>query len=422
MADQDVLNYPDLLGAVTGGTRLNLDVVQCALAVRPAQVPAGAFFEMVLLVQNASDGDVDVVAEPVLPERDAARQKSRFLTRNDRLRIGLRPAEVGYLTLPVSTSAKTAPASSYEVGLKVTIKRIGKHHARVRLPDGGGVFLMEELSRDVQAQLGALRGLAFSAEAPGRKNFVQARLEILPPALSTLKELKPNWISLWTVQDYLDDATIAARVASEVAAVEPHLTRDVLFMPLLKATQSRFQAAGYPLHPPEAILIAKLLTLLLEQGAAGSMPGPGQPALPRWYSRMCHLLLQEPGLAAQPEGLITQLVYPALVHDAVHQGFAMVATVTGESFGTPAELAAYADMVSGAVAEGQPLDLAHVYLPLVLGGLIINARLTLPREQIRETVSVLVRALDLRRAERSPENVFVFDLADRLIERALETA
>lgn len=422
MAGQDDLNYPDLLGAVTGGARLNLDVVQCALAVRPGRVPAGAFFEMVLLVQNASDGDVDVVAEPCLPERDAAKQKSRFLTKSDRLRIGLRPAEVGYLTLPVSTSAKTAPAPGYEVALKVTAKRVGKHHVRVRSPEGGGTFVMESLPRDVQAQLGALRGLAFSAEAPGRKNCVGARVEILPPALSTLKELKPSWVSLWTASDYLDDATLVERVASELKAVEPHLTRDVMFMPLLKATQSRFQAAGYPLHPPEAILIAKLLTLLLEQGAAGIVPVTDRPGLPRWYSRMCHLLLQEPGLAAQPEGLITQVVYPTLVHDAVHHGFAMVSTVTGESFGAPSELAAYADTVAEGVAEGRPLDFAHAYLPLVLGGLIINARLTLPREQIRETINVLVRALDLRRSERTPENAFVFDLADRLIERALETA
>ena len=55
-----------LLGAVTGGERLNLDVVQCALGVRPSSVPAGKPFEAILLLQNASDVNVDVTAPDVL--------------------------------------------------------------------------------------------------------------------------------------------------------------------------------------------------------------------------------------------------------------------------------------------------------------------------------------------------------------------
>ena len=41
MAKQQVIaNYPDILGAITGGARLNVDMVQCALTVRPIQVPS----------------------------------------------------------------------------------------------------------------------------------------------------------------------------------------------------------------------------------------------------------------------------------------------------------------------------------------------------------------------------------------------
>ncbi|HML22587.1 MAG TPA: hypothetical protein PKD09_13115 [Aggregatilinea sp.] len=421
MSDQAVLNYPDLLGAITGGPRLNVDVVQCALAARPAAVAAGSFFEIVFLVQNASDVDVDVVIEPVLPDRDASNQRRSFLTKSERVRIGLRPAEVGYMTLPVSTSAKTAPASGYDVGLKLTAKRMGKAQ-RVRAPLGGGRFDVRELSPAVQQQMEHMRALAFSAETCGKKNYIETNVEIVPPTVSTLHELKPGWVSLWTMQDYLDDATIAARVGREVEQVTPWLTREKLFMPLFKATQTRFQAGGCPLHPPEAIFIAKILTLILELGPSATIPGETQSGMPRWYSRMCHLLLQEPDLASKPEGLITQLVYPDLAHDAARHAFAMVKTVTGETFGTPAEMETYTENLSQALVDGEPLDLARAYLPLILGGLIANARVTLPNEQIRETVNLLARALERRRQEQTEDNAFVLDLADRLIERALETA
>ena len=421
VSDQTVVNYPDLLGAVTGGPRLNVDAVQCALAVRPAEVAAGSFFEIVFLVQNASAQDIDVIVEPVLPDRDASNQRRSFLTKSERLRIGLRPAEVGYLTLPVSTSAKTAPASHYDVGLKLTTKHTGKSQ-RVRGPQGGGIFDARELPLIAQQQVEQLRALVFSTEVCGKKNYVETVVTIAPPIVSTLHELKPGWISLWTMQDYLDDATIAAKAAREVEQVMPSLTRDKLFMPLFKTTQTRFQASGCPLHPPEAVFIAKILTLMLEMGPTASIPGEHDPALPRWYSRMCHLLLQEPALAAQPEGLITQLVYPDLVHDAARHAFAMVKTVTGESFGTPAEMDIYVDNLSQALADGAPLDLTGAYLPLIMGGLIANARLTMPNEQIRDTVNLLAHALDRRHQEQTENNAFVLDLADRLIERALETA
>ncbi|WP_162909235.1 hypothetical protein [Aggregatilinea lenta] len=421
MSDQVALNYPDLLGAVTGGPRLNVDVVQCALAARPPEVAAGSYFEIVFLIQNASDADVDVVVEPALPDRDTANQRRSFLTKNERVRIGLRPAEVGYLTLPVSTSANTAPSPDYNIGLKLTAKRMGKAQ-RVRAPLGGGLFDARELSSAVQQQMDGLRTLAFSAESCGRKNYVEAGVKILPPTLSPLRELKPGWSSLWTIDDYLDDAAIAAKAAHEIEQILPWLTREKMFMPLFKATQARFQASGCPLHPPEAIFIAKILTLLLEQGTKSPVPGEGSAPLPRWYSRACHLLLQEPELATRPEGLITQLLYPDLAHDAARHAFAMVKTVTGETFGTPAEMDTYVDTLSQALADSEPLDLTRAYLPLIMGGLIANARVTLPNEQIRDTANLLARALDLRRQAQTAENAFVFDLADRLIERALETA
>lgn len=420
MADQEIINYPDLLGAVTGGARLNLDVVQCALAVDPPQVAAGRFIEIVLLLQNASDIDVDVVAAPRLPERDLQNNRSRFVTKSARVRVGLRPAEVGFLRLPISTSPNTAPGPSYVMGLDLDIKRLDKHPRRIRKETGGGGFLAQELAEATRQHLETLRALRFSADGGGRKNHIQALFEVLPPAVSALRELKADWVSLWTMRDYMDEYTLAQRVWPQVQSVLPKLTRETVFMPLLKSTQEHFKACGYPLMPPEAIYITKLLTLILEMGIQEPTPAEPRPAWPRWFARMCRLLFQEPALAGQVELLVSRLLYADLVHDAILYAFSSVSIVTNEDFGTPDETAAYAEGLVGALVEERPLGFEQAYFPLVLGGLIANTRITMPREQVRETVFILSKALDNRRGERNENNGFVFEIAGQLIERALD--
>ncbi|MBN1681788.1 MAG: hypothetical protein JW966_16025 [Anaerolineae bacterium] len=418
--EESAVNYPDILGAITGGVRFNADVVQCALAVRPAQVSAGAFFETILLVQNASDIDVDVVVNPVLPERDAGNGRGRFMTKSSRLRIGLRPAEVGFVSLPISTSPKTVLGADYQIGMDISIKRVGKRPQRVRDVNGGGGFLIQELPAETQRYVTELRQSGFSVDTGGRKNHLCARLEMLAPTISDLKELKPSWISLWTIRDYMDEYSIAEKIWDKLQLALGQMDRERVFMPLLKATQDHFQACHYPLHPPEAIYVTKLLTLILEYGIVEPTPDEPNPPWPDWFVQTCRLMFQEPVLANQIEHLVGNLVYSDLVYDAILQGFMMVSTVTNEEFGTEEETAAFAEDIRTALNAQRPLDFSRAYFPLILGGLVVNTRVTMPREQVRETVFILSKALKKRYNEKNADNTFIFDMAEKLIERALD--
>jgi hypothetical protein len=328
---------------------------------------------------------------------------------------------VGFVSLPVSTSPNTAPGSRYTVGLSLEIKRLGKKPQRVREPQGGGAFIVQELNAQTCGHIEALRGLRFSFEAGGRKQFIQAPFEILPRALSSLKEVKADWVSLWTLRDYMDDYTAAHKIWPQAQSVKQQLTRDLIFMPLLKMTQTKFQACGYPLHPPEAIFITKLLTLMVEMGITEPSALEPRPVWPRWFGKLCRLLVQEPALASQPEPLITRLLFSDVAYDAMAYAFTMINTVAGESFGSTEETNRYAEGIIDALVQQKQLDFAGAYFPLVLGGVIANQRVTMPKEQVRETVFILSKALDARRPEKNEDNAFVFDLADRLIERALDT-
>src|SRR5258708_3512400 len=86
-------NYPDLLGSITGGARYNINVAQVALGLRPRNVRAGRTFEVILLIQNATDVDIDVTATLQLPPQDTKKKPKRFIAKSERLVVGLRPAE-----------------------------------------------------------------------------------------------------------------------------------------------------------------------------------------------------------------------------------------------------------------------------------------------------------------------------------------
>lgn len=423
MSEQASANYPDVLGVISAGKRLNLDAVQCALAVRPAQAPAGKPFDLVLLLQNTSDGEVDVIVHPALPERDLARRKDPFTLKSTRIVCGLEAAQTGALIIPVLVAPTAQPGTGYVAAVELEVKRLTKKSQRIRLPEGGGTCAPTDLEETARAQIVELRALQFSNDSGGKKSRLQAPFTLLPPvptSLQALRELQTRWVSLWTLRDFADPYVIAQRVWDPAQSVLRQLTRETLFMPLLKATQERFQASQYSLLPPEVILISKMLMLMLEMGVAEPGPANPRPPWPRWFTTLCRLLVRQPALATQIEPLVTRLLFPAIVYDAALYGFTMVTTVTREDFGTAAEMHQYADGLAEALTRGQTLDFARAYLPLVMAGLIANARVTMPREQVRETVFTLSKALEKRRAERTSANAFIFDLTSRLIERALD--
>jgi hypothetical protein len=196
-----------------------------------------------------------------------------------------------------------------------------------------------------------------------------------------------------------------------MAGLLQQLTRDNVFFPLLKATQPHFETARYRLWAGEAVAVAKLMTLVLEAG-------PLSPAHPRWPDALNQLVGANPQAAdlANIQALLGKTLYPELAYDAAIFGFTTLMTFTGEDFGSPDEMAEYADGVANSLSTpGNPLDLIHAYLPLVLGGVAINAQVVMPGEDPRDTMRLYARARDKRVAEADEGSQFIIDLADKLI-------
>jgi hypothetical protein len=367
------------------------------------------------------DVAVDITAEMVLPDRDANNKRGLFFTKTSRLLVGLEPAEVGYVTLPASCSPHTAPASNYLLEVKLQVKCLSKNANRVREPHGGGLVATALMSEHAQQEIQKLQQLTFSADSGNKRNHLQDTFAVLPKSgLTSLRELKPGWVSLWTMRDHLDDRIMLQRVRPEIEQVLPQLNREVLFKPLLQTTQQYFQKSSYALHVVEAVYITKLLCLLLEQGGQLSLDKEPPDGWPRWFVQMARLLFQEKRLVQQVPHLVTEHLYFSVIEAALQHGFAMLKTVLGESFGSADELEDYCSTLIQCLLNEEPVDFAKTYLPLVAAGVIANTRVTMPREQTRETLSMLSKALQQRAVERTDGNAHIFQMVDKLIDRGLE--
>ncbi|MFQ3568512.1 MAG: hypothetical protein SNJ59_16105 [Aggregatilineales bacterium] len=427
-------NYPDFLGLITKGARANIGVVQAALAVRPRVVRAGKPFEVILLLQNAADVDVDAIITLTLPEMDARRQHGSFMTKTKRLVVGMAAAEFGYAVMPASSLPTTAPSDSYRLTVEVEAKPLRKPR-RIRDAEGGGPVDPDLLPPAAQAEIEALRGLSY---ATYRSKLGRGPLELsfglITGGISKIAELKPGWVSVCRLIDYGDARPLLHQYRDLLlTTILLRLRRAELYKPLLETVKSRFKEAGFPLYDPEAALIAKLLTIILEYSAprqtAHGYASAGRyaivpllekdpltleqaPTLPHWLQGMLRLLDRDARVADHTVQVITRLVFDDLLYDAALHGFELVEAESGVDLGSPAELAAYARALVTALRDRSGLDFNRVYLPLVLGGVIINEQMLVSKDAPAD----LLRAVAVNAEQRATEAAAAGEDNDNLVD------
>jgi hypothetical protein len=342
------VNYPDILGLITGGYRCNIGVAQVAVAALPRIVRAGRPFEVILLVQNASDDPIDVSMALHLPKQDAKKQRDRFICRTQRLVVGVKGAEVGYVVLPMTTLPDTAVSDSYKIGVEFEIKPLGKPN-RIRLHEGRGKVSLELMSEASKTKIEALKTANFYTEKQGTQSLIEIPLTVMSGTVGNLADFTPGWVSISKMSDYGDDRLLLHR-----------------FGPLIEATYTRFAEADYQLKLAESTAIAKLMTLVLEY-ATPRYNAHGNIAAGSY--NMEALLQRDPfTLEAHMAVMIPRYLYDDLLRDAIDFGFNLVEGATGEDLGSLPERAAYRERVIHALAQKSGVDFSTAYLPLVMGG------------------------------------------------------
>jgi hypothetical protein len=432
-------HLPDVLGSITGGQRANLQWLHVATALRPREVRAGRAFEMLLLIQNLSDLELEVTATLRLPEKDSKGQKDRFLTKAGRLIVKLESAGVGLIMLPVSSLPDTAPSSDYKIGMELKITPLSKDKPQRVRTDDEKTFNPETLDSARQAQIADLKNLEWTAQHS--RSSIESALTITPGTVGSFANLQPTWTSLWTLRDHDDKSLLLQKLAPLIVEQAfPQMTANLAFPILLEYTRKRFAKAEYKLQEMEMNLIARLLTLMIVYAAADERKSPLMATgrdynvarffnsdvileaadviqLPAWFEAFMALVEKDARLIAHPVKATAHFLYDELMRDAMMHAFSRIEGQTEVEIGTAEERLDYIDSVLTATRSGR-LDFELLYMPLVLGGIIVADQVLLKGEKGSDIFPKMRGMYDVRYSERNESNAGTFDLTNSLIEQS----
>jgi hypothetical protein len=451
MADKSNIAYPDVFGYITDAERITVGVVQVALATRPRIVQAGRQFEVILLMQNASDSTADITVTLQLPEKDHAGKKGRFITGQDRLVVGLGAAEVGYAVMPMSTMPDCAIGENYIIGMDISVKVSNPKANRVRPNSGGALFNPQKVSDDIKAKIEDLRKLKFSTQKRGflRGTVIETPITVMEGKLAKPPSFNSQWVTLWTLENQ-EDNDILLEKYTEILKLKvlPSLKKEVLYPPILEKLKETFRKAGYPLSPIEASCAARLMTLILEFAhphskhgsmTAGEFDVSGMfkmrekdrkarvletseipVALPKWLQGYLRILVQDERMGGVAPKAIPHFLFDDLMTDALSYAFRLVQRDSGENLGTDEDMNEFAQVIIEKLKTKGEMNFSYAYLPLVLGGVIVTDQVLMHTEKLADVMKEMRTMVEDRENERDDESEAVFRMAEFVLAQTLK--
>jgi hypothetical protein len=430
-----MVNFPDVLGAITGGARANQGVVQIASALRPRVIMAGRSLEMLLLLQNAANVEVQVVAELRLPPVDAKKQKGRIIAKSDALAVRLAPGAVGLIVLPLATLPDIAISAGYPIGMEVKATPIGGKPQRVRMPEGGEPFDLETLPVEKRELVEGLKKLVWTAN--GRGGVIESALTVMSGKVGALPDLQASFTLLWTPVETRADPYLLMLLGDVIyQQVLPALKRANILPVMQEYTAKRFFNVGYELRPEEIDGIARYLTYLLECAAPGekqildeerarhslrvyfNLDGTvrqdlPEVRLPQWLRDLARVAFQDVRVAQFPVKAIAHFAYDGLLRDALHDAFRTAEALLQMELGTAAEHEAYIDVIFEHLRE-KKLSFEKLYLPLMMGAIAHGHTVTVRNERPADVLAALRDVTEQRGVELDEDSKGVQHLVLRL--------
>jgi hypothetical protein len=412
--------YPDVLGAITS-ERVHGGDVQVAVGVFPRSVYLNQPVEVVVVCQSMIDQPLGVRVSLSLPTRDRTGAALKLDTPRKTIEWTMKPGEVGVLRTPVVPLAPTPPGTDYPI--RVSVQAKAARPGRVmRSPIGGAPPSVLAVS---PFKLQVLRDVEYLRPRPGDRaggdgvpvtayfDLADRKLPVQPGAL------KPLYDVLWTAEQMpAERQSIASHLEAARMLASTFATRHV-YPAFMRAVDDAFAANGMPLHPGETRAIARMLTYTVNNDLA--LDPTYQLEDQRWFQALAQALAADETLAEwEPGDLVVRYLFEAAVYDAILLGFALIRPRVRANLGDRVERVRYADRVLRWLAgQGEP-DTAYIYLPLVLGGLAVNAEVLPPDEDPWDILDAVSEAQRGRVRLASGGVVEVFDLVAKMLERAEE--
>jgi hypothetical protein len=407
------IQYPDVMNDLTAAQqRFEAGCVQYLAEFQGGPVPAGGVAQLVVTVQNAVSAPASLAIRCVLPQPKGwlrRRGEALFVLQESVLRLELSEGEVGQVFVPVGVSSET-PTGSHVFTVQVeAVTREGAQRARPELSESQAMGL--EIGPP--QGLGIVQFLSWGYEAQ-RRAEQSVSLSVVAGGAPTEQDLSPRYVSAWTPELW----SVVARARTELNDRRLHIMGELvparLFVDLLKESQAVYKEVGLRLDLGEAIFLAKMLTytttyFLRELSWQECLLAP-----------MLAYALAEGLSTVDVRPIVTGVGYPHVVELAVAQAFVLIRRTLGRAPWQIAEQRALRDLILQCQSTGSELPVEFLYLPLILGGMVVAHEMTMEGEDVLQSLDRLAAAKNKRaEAFADPELAQINDVFEELLTRQM---
>lgn len=407
--------YPDVLGMIAGGLRVSFgETLQAAVGIFPRSAYLNQPIEVIIILQNMTNQNVDVQVTLQLPRRGLDGAPMKLTTPQRTVTMTMSGGAVGVLRMPVMAQPPTAPTTDVpaQVNIKYRSRGAGK---QVRLPTRGAPPSVLSVSPFKLQVLRDVEWVDHPLDAPPES--ITVYFDIAPKVLPEPQQaLKPSYEVLWTQEKMPTERRNILNKVDEALVLAANFTRPAIFEPLLNSVTEVYAACGLPLHPAEANAITRMLVYMLEQRS--QLDPNFRVEDQRWFQTLCQVLAHDAKIAQwEPGDIITRYLFEPVMYEAILVAFAVIRPRVRVNLGDRAERVNYANRMMLWLGGQTEPDLVYIYLPLALGGLMVNHQVTwrgdnpwLVIDGLREAYRGRVRLVEGSKME-------IFDMLDQLLER-----
>jgi hypothetical protein len=402
------LEYPDVLGdLVDARQRFENTGLHYQMVLQPATIAPGETTVLRTWLQSCWDVPAEASITIHLPGRPPPPLTIIQIT----TRIPLETAEVGEVCIPIASDPAIQPGEyRLSVTTGVNLETRGLH---VRAHEHEGYLADTLLSFTTGLGLASTMVLGYDARRQSKQEL-PLRVEGTPQP-SQEPDLTPTYLPHWTLRDMPIQGKALRYVNDQRLHLLPKITRSALYSAFLQESQDRLGDAGLALHIGEALFLAKMLTYAAEYFLRRS---DWQDAIliPAYSLAFRHDLLTD-----DPVMLICRADYPRMARLAISLSFGLLHRHLGRAPWTLEEQLAVAGLVAERVERGGFLPAEFVYLPLLLGGILVANQVQMPGEEPAKSLDLLGQAYQKRAAElaENPELAAIFQA---LLRQALSSA
>jgi len=405
--------YPDVLGAITGGARVNIDKLQCALGVFPRRSYLNQPAELVLVLQNMVDQTMKVQVAVQLPIENAEGRPAVFDAPKTSFAFNMDAGEVSALRIPILALSPTPPGADYPV--RVAVRYRAPEGRAVRLASGGAPPTLMKLS-PIKFQV--LKEVEFSAELwHGSADILTTYFDIAAKAMPFQEhELKPRYDILWKREEMNEERRRVQEKAPDARRVASTLTQDKILPAVLFAVEDRYTRGGLTLSPAEARAITKMIVYTLDGLAQRADKLDVRDTI--WFSTLCQVLLHDPKIEEWDKGdLVVEYLLEAAVYDAMMMAYRMIEPIVKGNVGNQADRVSYTNrLLTWMIGQGDS-NVSYIYLPLAMGGVMVNHKIGIRGESPWTIIDELRKTYVNRSRLLKNDEAAVFDMLNKVLDQ-----